>query len=242
MGAAAAKRTAVSLRNETKYTINEAVRVSLLHDLRLLMEPDPHSRGSQQGYTVESLYFDTPDWANYYQKLDGLAQRIKFRIRQYDGNAQTRRLEAKEKIVDRVRKRQVGIDSETYHALIHGLLPTPGDETVDRFVFERSRSGLRPCVIAGYRRMALVARSDPGLRVTIDTDLRAQYATNFEVRESCAGPVLPRGHSILELKWRDGFPFWFHALVQKYNLRNAPLSKYVLAVDAATRRGSLPRA
>jgi SPX domain protein involved in polyphosphate accumulation len=49
------------------------------------VEIDKYAQGRENNeYTVRSIYFDTPDFQNYYDKVDGLSFRKKVRLRGYN--------------------------------------------------------------------------------------------------------------------------------------------------------------
>ena len=81
-------------RHEYKYLISRADAELLKLRLPHIMERDTHS-GDSGRYTIRSLYFD--DFANtaYYEKVDGVAQRAKYRIRFYDYDSSLIKLEKK---------------------------------------------------------------------------------------------------------------------------------------------------
>ena len=237
-----AKTPVSGLRFETKYLMDPARCAAIWCDLLALMEPDNHQDVPSTGYGVESLYFDTPTFTQYRHKLDGLPRRLKFRIRRYSREPELLRFEAKEKIVDRIRKRRTVLDEAEYQAIVDGRLPSHDDGVLNAFALERARTSLRPCVIVSYRRHAFYFRCDPSVRVTIDSDRLAQNADNFERTRSARCPVLTPGQSILELKWEAGFPHWLHTIVGKYGLRNLPLSKYCMGMEALMHRGGSPYA
>ena len=66
-------------RREIKYEVGLCLAAVLRQRLAAVLAEDPHNGGS--GYLVRSVYFDTPDALDYYQKLDGLDNRKKLRLR-----------------------------------------------------------------------------------------------------------------------------------------------------------------
>ena len=56
-------------RLEVKYLIDRTTRTALTRDLAAFMRPDQHA-GSGGGYRVRSLYFDTPDYMAYHEKIE----------------------------------------------------------------------------------------------------------------------------------------------------------------------------
>lgn len=231
----------VAARCETKYLVQPELRTALRCDLELLLDHDLHADAVTNGYEVATLYFDTPARRNYTDKLDGVPLRRKFRIRQYGNDAATRRFELKERIFDRHRKQRTMLSNEDYKALVSGRLPQSRDPIVLAYWAERARQALQPCLVVQYSRLAFVGRADRSVRVTFDTSLRARRATRFEDTRSTSVPALSPGMTILEFKWTTAFPFWMQALVQKYSLRNAAISKYCLGTEALMARGLAAR-
>ena len=73
------------LRQEKKYAVNLADGVALRGRLGAVMHGDAHN--GPQGYTIRSLYFDTPDDEDFHSKTDGLELRRKIRLRTYSPQA-----------------------------------------------------------------------------------------------------------------------------------------------------------
>ena len=70
-------------RHEHKYLISTQSAVLLKHRLRGVMDRDPYAGPTGQ-YTIRSLYFDDEKFTAYDEKLDGLRDRVKYRIRFYN--------------------------------------------------------------------------------------------------------------------------------------------------------------
>lgn len=228
------------LRYEAKYLVPREVRTALRCDLAAMLRPDPNAAHSPDGYRVESLYFDTPRRANYTEKLDGIAVRRKFRIRQYDDDSSTRNLEVKERIADRQRKARTALSANEYRSIVSGGTLYTTDYASRSFTVTRAMSALRPWLLLRYQRMAFNANARDDVRVTIDGRLEARAAHAFERPISAYVPVIAPGHAIVEFKWSTVFPMELQSLLRKYGLRNAALSKYCLGMDALVRAGCLP--
>ena len=82
-------------RHEEKFLLNPAEAVCLRALLDGLLRRDRYSAGG--AYYIRSLYFDTPDNTDYADKVLGVSDRRKLRLRLYDVNAGQIRLECKEK-------------------------------------------------------------------------------------------------------------------------------------------------
>ena len=83
-------------RHEYKYLISRADAELLKRRLPYIMERDPHAGPTGQ-YTIRSLYFDDFRNSAYYDKVDGVNYRAKYRIRFYNYDPSILKLEKKEK-------------------------------------------------------------------------------------------------------------------------------------------------
>lgn len=72
--------------------------------------------------------------------------------------------------------------------------------------------------------MPFISKVDPNFRVTIDYDLRT-YQSSWLDEETHSKEVIPH-LAILEVKFNNVLPFWFHRIIQRYNLEQRPFSKY----------------
>ena len=84
----------MKLRHEYKFSINEADDYIVSNRLRKLFKHDEFA-DEFGNYRVSSLYFDTPNDKALRQKLDGVSEREKFRIRYYNDDLSFIRLEKK---------------------------------------------------------------------------------------------------------------------------------------------------
>ena len=83
-------------RNELKFYFNSAYSTMLFSRLSAALTMDRHTL--QNGdYRIRSLYFDAPNLASFYDKINGLEKRAKYRIRFYNSDLSYIRLEKKEK-------------------------------------------------------------------------------------------------------------------------------------------------
>ena len=83
------------LREEVKYILNLDEYSKKKNYLKHILNPDEHNGG--QGYLVRSLYFDTFDDRDFYEKEMGIELRRKIRLRVYDPKANYAYLEIKQK-------------------------------------------------------------------------------------------------------------------------------------------------
>ena len=84
-----------NFRHEYKYLISRASAELLKQRLKGFMEYDPHA--GKRGYTIRSLYFDDLSADAFYDKVSGVDNRTKYRIRCYNYSNAVFKLEKKEK-------------------------------------------------------------------------------------------------------------------------------------------------
>ena len=104
-------------RRELKYQLNVAQIPSIRRRLSAFLLPDEH--GGADGYSVRSLYFDTPADSDFLDKVDGIDCRQKIRRRIY-GESGPVKLELKQKSGGFQRKRSIPVSREEAAALMAG--------------------------------------------------------------------------------------------------------------------------
>ena len=106
------------MRQEKKYLVNLEDLYRTAGRLSQVMLRDEH--GGAQGYRIRSLYFDTPDDADFYEKIEGIELRRKIRLRIYDPDGDFAMLEIKQKQGAYQRKRTLRVDREDARRLAAG--------------------------------------------------------------------------------------------------------------------------
>jgi len=87
----------MQFRHEYKHYINMADYLAVKQRLSLVARPDRHA-GPDGKYRIRSLYLETPDDKNLKEKLYGVNNREKFRIRYYNDDPSFIKLEKKTKV------------------------------------------------------------------------------------------------------------------------------------------------
>ena len=103
-------------RHELKYIISSSSAELLRRRLPHIMDRDPHAGPTGQ-YTIRSLYFDGFYAEAFHEKVSGLAERMKYRIRYYNYQPEFLKLECKEKHGSLTRKRAATVSLEQALAL-----------------------------------------------------------------------------------------------------------------------------
>ncbi len=230
-------------RFEFKYVLPNDTRRELESELGYFLELDPYVlTQDKHKYFVRSLYYDDPVHTCYYDKIDGLKTRSKFRIRTYTRDIQTDTpvfLEIKGRHNNLVFKHRtpVGVSSEyampDINAMNQHLLSRADDESNvhKQFEYELLRKNIMPIALIDYERRPYISKYDPEFRVTFDEDLTGTIATGLFPQTVYTQKKLLPGYSVLEVKFRYHVPAWFHRIIQAYELRRVSLSKICLGME-----------
>lgn len=243
--------SAPATRYEFKYWSTPAQDAGVLAELGPLLERDPHASDEAPSYLVSSLYFDTPDFTAYEEKLEGERLRAKLRLRRY-GAEPGGFAELKAKDGRRIHKWRVPLEAEELRALCEGDLGpldaarAQGSEAAARLLAELSRRELRPAAITRYEREAHRLTHEPSTRLTLDRSLAGwgrDLVAAFLSVELGAHDLLPLdalNPTILELKVSGPVPSSCLTALRAAGLRWSRISKYCLAVDATRRLAAGP--
>jgi hypothetical protein len=230
------------LRYELKYLLRRDQIEPLVAELRQTLRLDGYA-GELGTYPITSLYYDTPDYKAYWDKLDGHRSRRKLRVRVYGDILITPEtpafLEIKQRINKLMRKRRVAlpygaaVDLDNYFEL--GLERGGADQTLLHEAYYLYRTlQLRPACVVTYDRMAFEgdARA-PDLRITIDTNLRGRIhdlsllSTGSAADRQVMGPEL----AVLEVKANQNVPRWVAQLTARHRCTFYRISKYCLVLE-----------
>lgn len=219
-------------RHEHKYLISTQCAVLLKHRLQGVMRRDPYAGPTGQ-YTIRSLYFDDEKFTAYGEKLDGLRDRIKYRIRFYNYNLDHIRLEKKEKHEELTRKTGAPISREEALYLQKGLREGgfAGGSPLMRELEAGIRCGLRPAILVDYDRTPFVCSAGQ-TRITVDEHIRTRpYSPDLLASPGAMVPVLEEGMAVLEVKYNDFLPGHLSEVLEGIPKVPLAISKYVLCVN-----------
>lgn len=223
---------AVPLRHELKFFITDVQYHVLSGMLKNVLHPDPNGDENNQ-YHIRSLYFDTAFDDALNDKISGVANRNKYRIRIYNFSDQMIRLECKSKFRDLISKRSVRITRDLAEQLISadpaGLESTASGLVSD--VYREMRTNLlHPVVIVDYLREAYLHPVED-VRITFDRQLRTGM-NSIDMFNPHIPTVPPFDHEeiILEVKYNRELPVYISHILA-YALRDgavqSAISKYV---------------
>jgi hypothetical protein len=206
-------------RRELKFYISPLNAAILEKKLQYLMTYDLNSVGGM--YNVKSLYFDDSCDSALRDKMNGVEKAPKFRIRMYNDDFRTKKLEMKHKKGDIVTKKSVALSDEEYEQFIKCTSTFSNDFP------ELAGKVLKPKVIISYDRKAFVY--EPGnVRITFDSNIKASRNRNPCLTKPAAYVRLPAPENVVfEVKYTGVFPLHLRGVFQEASARQS-ISKYAM--------------
>lgn len=213
-------------RHEWKYEINYGDFLILKTRLDAVMTRDIHAEGGT--YQVRSLYFDNLSDKVLKEKINGVNQREKFRIRYYNGDTSLIRLEKKSKDNNLSRKESASLTLFEVEELLKGKtdwMLMREDNLIRELYAKMQCQYLRPRTIVDYLRIPYVFK--PGnVRVTLDYDIRMGTDLAHFKEAGCVTIPVRDNPIILEVKWDEFLPAIIQDAVDLPARRAGAFSKY----------------
>ena len=218
------------MRHELKYLISASAAELLRRRLPCIMQRDPHA-GPAGRYTIRSLYFDDFYAGAYAEKIDGLCDRLKYRIRCYNYDTSYLKLECKEKHGSLTRKRATAVSTEQAAALQANTPLADAEGLVLELQQKLRWDGLRPKVLVDYDRTPFVC-ADGNTRITLDENLRTRpFCTDLNAPWGAMIPVLEPDQVILEVKFDDYLPGQLADALKDIPKTPMAISKFALCMQ-----------
>lgn len=210
-------------RHEYKHSITPADMVTLRMRLSAVMRHDSFTVGGK--YFIRSLYFDNIFDKALLEKLNGVNQREKFRIRYYNGDTSFTRLEKKSKFGGLSSKQSAPLTYEQADLLARGIpVRDSKNELINELAFKMDTQLLKPKTIVDYTREAFVYPAG-NVRVTLDYDIHTGMDPTELLDPNCV--TVPSGENIiLEVKWDEYLPSAIEQAVQLGSRQTSSFSKY----------------
>ena len=195
-------------RHELKFKISNSAAEVLKQKLSLILYKDKNAFYKDGSYLIKSLYFDDPDSSSYYEKMDGVLYRKKYRIRIYNDDDSFIRLEKKMKHNNMTAKEQMLISKETYSKIIGGKIEDieNAEGLLLEFLNECKTKRLIPSIIVGYHRTAFIYPISD-VRITFDSNIQSGlYNYDLFDKEKPTYTVDEVGKQVLEVKFNEVLP------------------------------------
>lgn len=219
----------VVLRREEKFAISSHEVSSFSSRLMDVINKDKHSQNGS--YMVRSLYFDTIDDNDFFDKINEQEIRRKIRLRIYNPSAKTVKLELKQKQGVYQKKTSLTISRKDADALIacnFSVLLKYNDPFADKMFTIMSMECYRPKAIVEYNRTAYMAKENQ-IRLTFDENIRASESNlNLFDNELQLGPVFPTDVAIFEVKYDRFLLSYISDMIACINRLPVSSSKYCM--------------
>lgn len=216
----------MTFRHEWKHEINVADMITLRSRLRAVTQTDSHAIDGT--YEIRSLYFDNLSDKALREKLDGVNNREKFRLRYYNKDSSLIHLEKKSKRNGLGTKESAVVTKEEVQALIDGdyrWMSENGQPLIKELYFKITAQQLRPKTIVDYTREPYIFPAG-NVRVTLDYNIRTGLQCTDFLNSECI--TVPAGSApiILEVKWDAYLPDIIRDIIQLNGRHSCAFSKY----------------
>lgn len=219
-------------RYELKFLMNTSQAEILKKRLALIMEVDGNSIDGT--YFIRSLYFDDNDNTAYYEKIDGLEEREKYRIRYYNYDHSYITLELKGKKNNLTYKRQNRITEQEYHDLVeqnYDKIDIKDRKVLEDFINKAKRKLLIPSIIVDYNREPFVYPVED-VRITFDEDISSgRYNYDLFSKELLPYRVLEPNEVILEVKFNHFLPSTIKKVLDTVPKTRIAMSKFAICKE-----------
>ena len=217
-------------RHELKYYITYNDYMMLKQRMSAVMNRDKNTNENGE-YFIRSLYFDDIDDFAFREKLDGVDERDKFRLRTYNYSQDVAKLERKHKQNGYILKDSITLSRNECDMFLNGqynfLLERNEKFSKELFRIFTQRI-FKPRVIVDYMREPYVFPLGD-VRVTFDKDIRTAYrSTDIFDSKIPTYPVITEGAVVLEVKFNDILPSFIHSVLQIDSPLRSAVSKYCI--------------
>jgi len=220
----------LKLRHELKHNINISDYIALRQRLRAITKQDPHA-GENGKYKIRSLYFDNLDDKALREKINGINNREKFRIRYYNNDLDYIKLEKKSKISGLCSKRSTILTREQCESIINGdtqWMRYSTEPLLIELYTKMNFQQLRPKTLVDYIREPYIF--EPGnVRITIDSEIKTGLNSKELFNQDIATMRTNTNNIIiLEVKFDEFLPGIIKDIIQVNNRQNSAFSKYAV--------------
>jgi len=224
-------------RFEFKYHIPKQIADRIIPQMLNYMDYDPYV-DEKEYYEVNSLYMDSHDFKSYHEKVDGIMNRKKLRVRSYTkgyDNESNMFAEIKRKSGEAILKDRIIIKGGDFKSFLENpfnLLKTEEyhGSFLNEFLYEYTSNNMKPVVLVSYKRKPFFSKFDRRFRVTFDYDLHVSKPNSHHF-ESEYDQIF-HDIVIMEVKFNGALPKWFHDIIEMYNLQKDVFSKYCQGIEA----------
>ncbi len=217
-------------RHELKFKISNSAAKVLQQKLSLILQADKNAYYTDGSYVIKSLYFDDRESRSYYEKMDGVLYRKKYRIRIYNDDKSFIRLEKKMKHNNYTAKEQMLISEDIYCKILEGKLDEIENPKglLEEFIYDSKTKGLIPSIIVGYHRIAYTYPVSD-VRITFDSNIESGlYNYDLFDKSMPTYNVDEKGKQVLEVKFNEVLPLHIANILNDIPSCREAVSKFAL--------------
>lgn len=220
----------IQYRKELKYLIDTRDYIILKSRLSAIFSLDKNTP-PEGYYHIRSLYFDDMKQSAYFDKLAGVKDRKKYRIRIYGHDDKLIRFEKKVKDNFASYKKSAIITKDEAVSAMHGdfsCFSQSKDPLLREIYIYDSSAVLSPSVITDYDREAYVFEPC-NVRITLDRNIRTAL-NDYDIfnKDLPTVPVIGSGQTILEVKYDNALPNVVSKVIGSVDSVMLALSKFTL--------------
>jgi len=218
-------------RHELKFFLSKKEYLILSEVFRTTMRMDPNCREGCQ-YWIRSLYFDTLDNNDFYEKIIGVNKRKKIRLRLYDLDQQQVKVEIKNRYGEYMMKETAFLEKKEALQLMSGkkeFLLEKNNPTLNRTYYYLTRDYYRPTVLIDYEREAYLSDIQ-NIRITFDKNIRASTIDfNIFNKNALMIPIFDHDVIVLEVKFHKLLPQCIKEIIANSQGSRQAISKYCIS-------------
>ena len=217
-------------RHELKFKISNSAAEVLKQKLSLILGKDKNAYYEDGSYLIKSLYFDNINSDSYYEKMDGVLYRKKYRIRMYNDVDTFIRLEKKMKHNNFTAKEQMLISKGIYSKILNGKIDEieNPDGLLLEFITNYKNKGLVPSIIVEYHRTAFTYPISD-VRITFDSNIQSSLYNYDLFNTSYPRYIVDEpGKQVLEVKFNEILPLHIANILNDIPACREAVSKFAI--------------
>ena len=217
-------------RHELKFKISNNAAEILKQKLSLILGKDKNAYYEDGSYLIKSLYFDDRDSNSYYEKMDGVLYRKKYRIRMYNDVDTFIRLEKKMKHNNFTAKEQMLISKDIYSKILNGKIDEieNPDGLLLEFITNYKNKGLVPSIVVEYHRTAFTYPISD-VRITFDSNIQSSLYNYDLFNTSYPRYIVDEpGKQVLEVKFNEILPLHIANILNDIPACREAVSKFAI--------------
>lgn len=218
-------------RKELKYYISPIENINLNNVLKKFLIQDKNMVGDG-GYFIRSLYFDNLDNGAFHEKIEGIEDREKYRMRIYDLDSNEVKFEIKHKKKSTIIKESaiisrfdaIEVQNGNYDVLLKYKNPILS-KIYKKFITEK----YLPVCLVDYNRKAYLYDIHK-IRITFDENISGNiidldlFSKTANMKKLISDKI-----SVLEVKYDHELPTWIKNIIKPKGVVRLAVSKFCLA-------------